>query len=1484
MLATSKTIAPFFQPARNRLLARAVVAVLLPVLLPAVQVYVDATGDTGGNTYNNANNSLTGWYVLSSTAFITDNLWGNRTGGSAVSAYNSDDFELYTQETGAILRTEVSGLLTNTTYTGLRVYMLGSTTANYNWTLDVSLDGINWTTYSDYDAPEFTGTVVDTANNGVGVPLTGTQTGTKRFWHAMPNARTTAAGVLMFYIRKGTDSANRSVYDGVGYDNAIPAPPTLGTASASAVLDTSATLSGTVASDGVLPVTKRGFVISPTAINPDPTIGGSGVTDLPVEGTTGEYAQSVTGLTAATSHSFKAYATHANGTAYSATATFTTGLTTDPYSTTVAITEFLADNPGPVNLPGSVLDMDADSSDWIELHNSGTTIADLSGWKLTNDPLQPGKWTFPAGISIQPGARLLIFASGKNRRLAGVELHTNFKLANTGFIQLSRPDPSATDAVLSTISYYAQSSRASYGTATNPPEAPAFGYFVTPTPGTANQDSAVPGFVSSPATDIDRGLFSAPFSVTLSCSVPGATILYTLDGSIPVEGAPATAAIPAADDSSLPVGSISISGTTILRARSVKAGLGPSKVDTHTYLFPAQVLTQTAPPAHFPPSATWSHYGTSDWPMDPNIVNHASPESRCTVDDLLAIPSVSLVMDWSELFGTAGIYPAKPPVPQEGLDKAANLELLNSGGNPASPNSGEPFSVQGRTHIFGGTSQMRWKVDKLSMNFNVVGSVGTGVYGDTATGTYGTFILDARMGNTWLHSTDDTQRTRGDYIRDEVASEAQRLQGYAGTHSRRIHLYLNGMYWGLYTLHEKPSADFQAAYQGGDPDDWDVLKHSPLREDCLDSGTFVNPALAATVKTNNTAYINYQAMLATVATGVNLTSSANYAAVGAKLDIDAFIDYILLNFYLGNFDWSHQNWYGSCRRNHPDGRWRFHSWDAEHVLRVPADETIITGGTTITDANQASCPTFIHQRLATNDEYRMRFADRMHKRFFNGGLFTTEKLTEICNRQFAEIDAAMRCESARWGDNRAPARAAPNTNITYTRGVEWLNEKNRMLDVVVPARNSLILNSLKAKTNVLYPRVDPANTASAVFHAPSYAQQGGRVPAGYTLTITNPNGGLGVVLYALDGSDPRLTGGAVSPSALTYSDPVPLAGSVTVRSRTYLGGVWSALNEAIFSVGTVAPASGNLIISKIMWKPAPPTEADELAGFSDDSEFEFLELYNPSANPVDLTGIQIDHGLDIAPMATGPEDLAPGGRAVLVGKPSAFLHRYGPGPRVIGKFVNGSNLSGSERVTLLDANGTVLISFVYNNTVTNPWPKTETSGTGAALVLINPETNPNPALGTNWRASLATKPAPAFDDRPNLALWQTTHFGGPTDLAADPDHDGRSNLVEFALGLDPLSASEAPARVPLFSVTTTTDPGTGLQTEVTLSYRRQRFLETLDWSIDASTTLGDWTVNPSDLMIGSILAHADGTETITYRSTMPVSIPVRFFRLHVTTR
>ena len=50
--------------------------------------------------------------------------------------------------------------------------------------------------------------------------------------------------------------------------------------------------------------------------------------------------------------------------------------------------------------------------------------------------------------------------------------------------------------------------------------------------------------------------------------------------------------------------------------------------------------------------------------------------------------------------------------------------------------------------------------------------------------------------------------------------------------------------------------------------------------------------------------------------------------------MEHFIDYLMMNWYLGNQDWGadNKNWYAS-RKNTPDGRWRFHSWDAEKVFQ-----------------------------------------------------------------------------------------------------------------------------------------------------------------------------------------------------------------------------------------------------------------------------------------------------------------------------------------------------------------------------------------------------------------------------------------------------------------------------------------------------------------------------------------------------------------------
>ncbi len=95
-------------------------------------------------------------------------------------------------------------------------------------------------------------------------------------------------------------------------------------------------------------------------------------------------------------------------------------------SANVIISEFMASNDT------TLLDEDGDSSDWIELFNGGDTAADLGGWHLTDDAAEPDKWTLPAGVSLAPGEFLVVFASNKDRTVAGSELHTNFRLDADG--------------------------------------------------------------------------------------------------------------------------------------------------------------------------------------------------------------------------------------------------------------------------------------------------------------------------------------------------------------------------------------------------------------------------------------------------------------------------------------------------------------------------------------------------------------------------------------------------------------------------------------------------------------------------------------------------------------------------------------------------------------------------------------------------------------------------------------------------------------------------------------------------------------------------------------------------------------------------------------------------------------------------------------------------------------------------------------------
>jgi hypothetical protein len=111
-----------------------------------------------------------------------------------------------------------------------------------------------------------------------------------------------------------------------------------------------------------------------------------------------------------------------------------------PASGGVLINEFLANNSGGLS------DADGQSSDWIEIHNDSAAPVNLAGWHLTDNPGNPNLWTFPA-TNLAAGGCLIVFASGKDRAVAGAELHASFQLSSDGeYLALTRPDGTVAQA------------------------------------------------------------------------------------------------------------------------------------------------------------------------------------------------------------------------------------------------------------------------------------------------------------------------------------------------------------------------------------------------------------------------------------------------------------------------------------------------------------------------------------------------------------------------------------------------------------------------------------------------------------------------------------------------------------------------------------------------------------------------------------------------------------------------------------------------------------------------------------------------------------------------------------------------------------------------------------------------------------------------------------------------------------------------------
>ncbi|MEX0585836.1 MAG: CotH kinase family protein, partial [Pirellulales bacterium] len=581
------------------------------------------------------------------------------------------------------------------------------------------------------------------------------------------------------------------------------------------------------------------------------------------------------------------------------------------------------------------------------------------------------------------------------------------------------------------------------------------GYLPDPTPAEPN-GTTVAGFVADTTFDILRGFFSAPQDIEITTKTPGATIVYTTDGSVPTltHGM----VVPPADAMSEPVATLHLTTTTVVRAAAFKEGFEPTNIDTQTYLYLNDVIHQPTNPPGVP--ASWQGFA-ADYQMDPDVVNNPAYSDEI-IQGLRSIPTMSLVIDPEDLWSTADgiyIYPERLGLAYE---RPTSIEVIN-------PDGSTFFQEDAGIRVWGTGWRPHSSTLKHAFQLKFKDIYGNAklrhqLFPDAPVGAFDDLILRAQGSRGWTDfRSGGLEIEATQYIHDAWARDTAVAMGKHDGHSTHVHLYLNGLYWGLYNPVERPTGNFGEEYFGGTNADYDVISHRTGEPIVANEGDLVA----------------WNQVMGLADAG--LSTPPAYAQIEAMVDIENLIDYMLVNQYATNHDGPSNggNNLRALRQRSPEGRFRFYFWDMEYTFWNQNENN------NITDVDYAGTIGHLFARLRANAEFRQRFSDRAHLALTGTGALTPASAAARWQASADELYTAIIAESARWGDFRRPTNP-------YTRDVEWAAERNRLMTQYFPVRTGILIDQLRA--------VGLFNDVPV----PQFNQAGGTVPSGFDVELSVP--------------------------------------------------------------------------------------------------------------------------------------------------------------------------------------------------------------------------------------------------------------------------------------------------------------------------------------------------------------------------------------------
>lgn len=540
---------------------------------------------------------------------------------------------------------------------------------------------------------------------------------------------------------------------------------------------------------------------------------------------------------------------------------------------------------------------------------------------------------------------------------------------------------------------------------------------------------------------VPHGLYADTITVSISAGDSGDPIHYTVDGRIPRPSDPVY-------DSPM-----TFDRTTVLRAAAIPDGISddsytPSLPDvaTVTYLFLSSIIFQPDSPKGYP--TEWGPFieldgnAPADYGMDQELLGNKT-FSRKATQGLEQLPAVSIITDPGNLFShernedTGGIYiytgAEKGDGYGRGWERPASIEIFDPEGR---------LDIQANCGIqlHGGYSRIPDRNPKHSFRVAFRSEYGTSklnaqLFGGNSPQKYNSIVLRTFFNYSWQHS--GNERNQAQYMREMWARETQRKMGREYVHAQYVHLFLNGMYWGMYNLSERPDDNWCSANFGGKKEDYDIFKDGELSEGYADRWESMESVVDEIMQ--HSLQLHRQ------------KADECLERLETLMDIDNFIDYMLINFYAGNTDWDDSNWIACANRKEGTG-FKFMCWDSEKIFGSLYDSNVLDSKGPLTK---------MFHKLMLSSTFKQRFQDRVYMHCYNGGALTPESVMNTWNELYSQIDLALYDESARWGDYRRDVHQYKSKGELYTPDNQFAAERARLLEEYFPKRTNVLLSQLK---------------------------------------------------------------------------------------------------------------------------------------------------------------------------------------------------------------------------------------------------------------------------------------------------------------------------------------------------------------------------------------------------------------------------------------